>query len=105
MKTARAAIILVVLGCGQEPAPPAAAPAAPNAPAPIVVNHEGRALPPTPAIPKPTLFNTAEADAVLSSLQIFPKDNPWNEDISGRPVHPDSDRIIDTVGRNLRFRW
>lgn len=51
------------------------------------------------------LFNTPEADAVLSTLQIFPKDNPWNEDISERPVHPDSDRMIDAIGRNLRFRW
>jgi len=50
-------------------------------------------------------FNTPEADAILSSLQVFPKDNPWNEDISERPVHPDSDKIIDSVGRNLRFRW
>jgi len=42
---------------------------------------------------------------VLSSLQIFPKDNPWNEDISERPVHPDSDKIIETIGKDLRFRW
>jgi len=115
MKIARVASIVAVLGlfpgCGQEPAASTPAPAAPKvqapppAPAPVFVNHEGRTLPPTPAITKPTLFNTPEADAVLSSLQIFPKDNPWNEDISARPVHPDSDRIIDTIGRSLRFRW
>jgi hypothetical protein len=51
------------------------------------------------------LFNTPEADAVLSKLQDFPKDNPWNEDISDRPVHPDSDKMINAVGRKLRFRW
>lgn len=58
-----------------------------------------------PAKAKPILFNTPEADAILSKLQVFPKDNPWNEDISERPVHPDSDRIIDKIGRHLRFRW
>ncbi|MBI3857375.1 MAG: alpha/beta hydrolase [Planctomycetes bacterium] len=68
-------------------------------------NHEGRELPPTPPVARPIPFNTPEADAVLSSLQIFPKDNPWNEDISQRPVHPDSARIIETIGRDLRFRW
>jgi hypothetical protein len=51
------------------------------------------------------MFNTPEADEILSKLQVFPKDNPWNEDISERPVHPDSDKIIDTIGRQLRFRW
>jgi hypothetical protein len=62
---------------------------------------------PAAAPPKtgPILFNTPEADSILSTLQVFPKDNPWNEDISERPVHPDSDRIVDAVGRNLRFRW
>ncbi|MBV8880429.1 MAG: hypothetical protein JO332_10725 [Planctomycetaceae bacterium] len=55
--------------------------------------------------PHPILFNTPEADAVLSTLQIFPKDNPWNEDISERPVHPDSAKIIETIGKDQRFRW
>jgi len=67
------------------------------------------ALPPPPPAKKaqsrPIPFNTPEADAILSTLQVFPKDNPWNEDISTRPVAPDSDRIIDSIGRNLRFRW
>lgn len=62
-------------------------------------------MPPTPPVTRPVLFGTPEADAVLSTLQVMPKDNPWNEDISERPVHPDSDKIVDTVGRNLRFRW
>ncbi len=74
-------VLLLVAGCGrQDVAPPAPA-------------------------PRPLRFNTPEADAILSGLQVFPEDNPWNEDISERPVHPDSDRIVDAVGRNLRFRW
>jgi len=71
--------------------------AAPN------VNHEGRALPPLPRFDQPILFNTPEADAILSSMQVFPKDNPWNEDISKLPVHPDSEAIIASIGAGKRI--
>src|SRR5437868_4489876 len=37
-----------------------------------------------PKVTKPVLFNTPEADAILGALQVFPKNNPWNEDISKR---------------------
>ena len=46
----------------------------------------------------PLLFDTPEADNVLRTLQVFPADNPWNEDISKRPVHPDSAAIIRSIG-------
>jgi hypothetical protein len=36
-------------------------------------------------------------------LRIFPADNPWNTDISGLQVHPDSDRFIDSIGRNTNL--
>ncbi|HYE05231.1 MAG TPA: hypothetical protein VEL07_06850 [Planctomycetota bacterium] len=62
------------------------------------VNHAGRVLPPLPEFDVPISFGTPESDAILAALQIFPKDNPWNEDISVRPVHPDSDAIIAKVG-------
>jgi hypothetical protein len=81
----------------EQPAPPSSAPA----PAPVAAP----AKTPLPKKATTILFNTPEADAILSTLQVFPKDNPWNEDISERPVHPDSDKMIDTIGRNLRFRW
>jgi len=57
-----------------------------------------------PKFSKPVLFHTPEADAILASLQVFPKNNPWNEDISKRPVHPDSERIITAVGRDKAIR-
>jgi hypothetical protein len=57
-----------------------------------------------PKFSKPVLFNTPEADAILSALQVFPKNNPWNEDISKRPVHPDSDRMIAAIGRDRTLR-
>jgi hypothetical protein len=54
--------------------------------------------PPAPAIARPILFNTPEADRILASLQIFPPDNPWNEDISKLPVHPTSAKMIAGIG-------
>lgn len=57
-----------------------------------------RARPPMPKITKPLMFDTPEADAVLAALQVFPPDNPWNQDVSGLPVHRDSARIIASIG-------
>ncbi len=44
----------------------------------------------------------APAPRVLSldRCPIFPPDNPWNTDISGYSVHPDSDTWIDSIGRS-----
>ncbi len=44
------------------------------------------------------MFNTPEADRILSALQVFPPDNPWNEDISNRPVHSNSKNLVASVG-------
>lgn len=87
------------------PTPKAASPAPLAAPLPRRTNQEGRALPELPPVATPLLFNTPQADAVLSALQIFPKDNPWNEDISDRPVAQDSDAIIRSIGGQRKFRW
>src|SRR5436190_1041913 len=57
-----------------------------------------------PKFSKPVMFNTTEADAILAGLQVFPKNNPWNEDISRRPVHPDSDRMIAAIGKEKTIR-
>ncbi len=34
----------------------------------------------------------------LGTLQIFPADNPWNQDVSGLPVHPNSANYLATIG-------
>ncbi len=57
-----------------------------------------RKRPPMPAITKPVMFDTPEADAILAALQVFPPDNPWNQDISSLPVHADSAAIIARIG-------
>lgn len=35
-----------------------------------------------------------------AALQVFPKDNPWNTDISSYPVHQKSAQFISSIGLN-----
>ena len=58
-----------------------------------------------PQITKPVLFNTPEADAILAALEVFPPDNPWNEVIEDRPVHPLSDKIIASIGPEKSLQY
>jgi hypothetical protein len=51
-----------------------------------------------PAIRQPVMFDTPEADRVVSSLQVFPPNNPWNQDVSRWPVHPNSRNIVASIG-------
>lgn len=70
-------------------------------PAAEVFNHAGRILAPTVPVTTPILFNTTQADQVLAGMQIMPRDNPWNEDISSRPVHGSSAAIIGRIYADL----
>ncbi len=45
---------------------------------------------PAPAAPAPA------APGAIG--QVFPPDNPWNQDVSALPVHPDSARFIASIG-------
>ena len=58
-----------------------------------------------PDISRPIMFNTPEADKIMSNLQIFPKDNPWNEDITGKPVHKNSSLMIDSCGSGKKLAY
>jgi hypothetical protein len=58
-----------------------------------------------PAITRPVLFNTPEADAILSALEVFPPDNSWNQVISDWPLHPNSSNIIASIGPEKPFRY
>jgi hypothetical protein len=77
------------------PPPPAPLPLSPTVPKPTLASN---------ALTKTILFNTPEADAILSKLQVFPPDNPWNTDISTWPRHPMSQDIIASMGANAPFR-
>lgn len=65
------------------------------------INHEGRILGPMPTVTNAVLFNTPEADAIVSALQIFPRDNAWNEDISRRPLLGNSPTMISNINAEL----
>jgi len=54
---------------------------------------------------RPVMFNTPEADAIVSQLQVFPTDNPWNQDVSRWPLHPNSHAIINSIGAAKPFRY
>ena len=58
-----------------------------------------------PRISAPIMFNTPEADEILRSLQVFPTDNPWNADVSGWPLHADSQSIVESIGREKPLRY
>ena len=65
------------------------------------INQEGRILGPLPAVTNAILFDTTNADAVVSVMQIFPVTNPWNECISNRPVLSNSDAMIAQIISDL----
>src|SRR5262249_41100543 len=48
--------------------------------------------------------NTPEADAICSTLQVFPADNPWNQAIDDWPVHLNSQKILGSIGADKPFR-
>ncbi|WP_246066892.1 stalk domain-containing protein [Paenibacillus koleovorans] len=64
-------------------------------------------------LPTPTLAPTATptpsppanggSPVGSTRLQVFPADNPWNMEISGLPVHPDSDKFIASIGLSTRL--
>lgn len=58
-----------------------------------------------PKIDKPILFDTPEADAICSALEIFPPNNPWNLVVEDWPLHPNSKNIIDSIGASKPFRY
>lgn len=57
------------------------------------------------AIDRPILFNTPEADRILATLQVFPPDSAWNEDISKLPLHPNSARMIAGIGADKKLAY
>jgi len=65
------------------------------------INQEGRILGTLPTVTNSILFNTTNADAVVSAMQILPVTNPWNECIANRPVLANSDAMIALIIADL----
>lgn len=58
-----------------------------------------------PKITRPVMFNTPEADAILSALEVFPPDNPWNLVVEDWPLHPSSQKIVNSIGAAKPLRY
>ncbi len=58
-----------------------------------------------PKIEKPLMFDTPEADAILSALEVFPPDNPWNLVVEDWPLHGRSKNIVASIGAAKPFRY
>ncbi len=65
------------------------------------INQEGRILGAAPVVTGATLFNTPQADAIVSAMQIFPMTSAWNEDISPRPLLSNSAAMIAQIKADL----
>lgn len=57
-----------------------------------------------PEITAPVMFNTPEADAICSALEVYPPDNLWNQLITDWPVRPNSRAIVASVGLDKPLR-
>ena len=57
-----------------------------------------------PKVDKVIEFNTPEADAILSALEVFPVDNPWNLLVADWPVHPNSKGLVASIGNDKVLR-
>jgi hypothetical protein len=63
---------------------------------------------PTPRSTRPRIVSAKRstgipdlgANASLHGKQLFPADNPWNQDISNAPVDPNSTRLIAAIGND-----
>jgi hypothetical protein len=65
------------------------------------INQEGRILGTQPTVTAPTQFDTAAADAVVSAMQIMPRDSAWNEDVSALPLLGNSAAMIATIRNDV----
>ncbi len=58
-----------------------------------------------PKVDKVIEFNTPEADAICSALEVYPENNAWNLVVEDWPVHPNSKAIVNRAGAKKVFRY
>ena len=46
---------------------------------------------------------TALAAGTIGGCSVFPADNPWNQDVTGWPVHPNSANFINSIGASTNL--
>lgn len=57
-----------------------------------------------PKFERPISFDASEADAILSALEVFPPDNPWNIPVNSWPVADNSAEMIELIGAEKQLR-
>ena len=57
-----------------------------------------------PAIQRVINFDTPEADAVMSAVEMFPANSAWYLDVSQFPVHPNSESLVASTGADKVMR-
>src|SRR5581483_6374563 len=58
-----------------------------------------------PKFTEPIPYNTPEADAIMSAADIFPANNPWNTLVEDWPVHPNSKKMVASIGADKPLRY
>ena len=58
-----------------------------------------------PDITAPLPFSSPPVDAIISRVQLFPKDNAINSPVTDWPLHPDSPEIVASVGNDKPLRY
>ena len=67
----------------------------------VGIGHVGGGPPDDVVPPQPT--PDLGPGASFHGKQLFPSDNPWNEDISNSPIDPNSDNLIAGIGVNTNL--
>ncbi len=57
-----------------------------------------------PALKAPVMFDTPEADLLMSRINLYPKDSPWTWDLSKLPVQKNSTQMIAAISATGRLR-
>lgn len=60
---------------------------------------------PGAGITMPVMFDTPEADAILSRMQVYPADNAFNQSVVDWPVAANSRQMIEAMGAELPLRY
>lgn len=66
------------------------------------INHAGRILGAAPVVTNAVLFNTPQADDIISRMQILPANNAWNEEVSRRPLLTNSAPMMSQIVADLQ---
>ncbi len=77
-----------------------------NSPAPANINRNTNAPAnrnQNTAAPNSNSSGSVGNATLLSGCPVFPADNPWNQDVSALPVHPNSANYINSIGSSTNL--